>query len=483
MDPILFGLFDYNYFSNRDVENYGLNVRAHRTSGSTTFIKASFGESVSSFSQALTSNTQCLSLNTWHHVALQRSNNTSKVFVDGVPVITKTNDISVYTFSGYNPINFGGYPYMYGSSGENFCNSMVLIDEIRGVFGATVYDPEGFSPPTSSLTTSTFTVSSFYLNHTIQKDIKETENDYYKVFTLPNNSIPYVREIPSIQTLVSTASTISVSPSATFMIPSSGRLLLGSEYIHYSKVATKPSGEQVLEIKNRNVGGLASPGDINLYTNNTYTNIFSINNNCSPALSHWGTSVIMDGLFTEDKSYLFTASMSAFAFPESTLIDVPLVSIRLAPAADYGLGSPLGIRNLINRSIITLNDIQIVTRQAVSITVKVNADSPLWAQSSKWLPAGNGSISQYMDHSLPSNVAPISGGVVVFGFLAGEQEVGRNQVTQYPISIIRNLGDSILGGDRVYPDGPDILTVFARPFTSSLSNRTLAKISWLEAQG
>jgi hypothetical protein len=77
----------------------------------------------------------------------------------------------------------------------------------------------------------------------------------------------------------------------------------------------------------------------------------------------------------------------------------------------------------------------------------------------------------------------VSAGVVIGGFLAGEQDSGRNQVTDYPISIIRNLGNSILGGNTVYPDGPDILTVFARPVSASPTNQALCKVSWTEAQG
>ena len=37
----------------------------------------------------------------------------------------------------------------------------------------------------------------------------------------------------------------------------------------------------------------------------------SANQNCSPSLSHWGTSTIMDGNFDKDKSYLFTAATAS----------------------------------------------------------------------------------------------------------------------------------------------------------------------------
>jgi hypothetical protein len=317
----------------------------------------------------------------------------------------------------------------------------------------------------------------------IDRDILNLENNYYTAYTIPNATFPYRRELLSTQTITNTATTLTVNPSSTFFIPNTGTILIGQEYINYNKIGTKSTGDQVIKLVNRNIGGLTTIPEHSIIQSNVASNnrVLSFNNNCSPALSHWGTSVIMDGEFTEDKSYLFTASMSAFITPSLSSYDYPLISIRLAPAADYGVGSIVGLRNLINRSIITLNDIQIVTRQAANITVKINGESPLWAQSSRWQPAGNGSIAQYMDHS--TNIGNISGGVTVLGFLVGEQDLGRNQVTDQDIGIIRNLGNSILGGNKAFPDGPDILTVYARPFVSSPANRTLAKISWLEAQG
>jgi len=473
-------------------ENNGWSVRVKRNlsrvPGTSSEIIANFGDlsqyGNSSVTQPLTSSTKCFILSTWHHVAFQRYQGMCKVFVDGVPVLSAFQPSPNMTYSYYYAkLLYGGIGGNESYAGEmrSFISSHVAMQGLRGVFGSIVYDPNGFVPPTLPLTTGTYSASTFFVEATINRDISANENNYYKAFTIPTNAAPTVREVASVQTLTPTASTILVSPSASFFLPNSGTILMGQEYINYTKIATKSTGEQLLRLVNRNVGGLPAVPQNSLYAGNTYTNITSINNNVSPALSHWGTSVIMDGEFNQDKSYLFTASMSAFVTAQLTTQEYPLISIRLAPSADYGIGASTGIRSLINRSIITLNDIQVVTRQANNIVVKLNCESPLWAQPSRWSPAGNGSISQYMDHSL--NVGAISGGVVVAGFFSGEQDINRNQVTNTNIDIIRTLGNSILGGDGVFPDGPDILTVFARPFVSSPTNRTLAKVSWLEAQG
>ena len=469
-DPMIFGNTYYYYFDG--CQNYGFNVRAVGSRQSTTEIRTSLAQNAYVQGSTLTSSTKVLTLSTWHHIVWQRKNYVTKVFVDGVPVIS-TPDNTMYNWntSDHMPV-FGAMPQTGGGM-------VGYIDEARGVFDVATYPAEGFSPPQQPLAA----VDYYQLSTVIDRDILNLENNYYTAYTIPTSTFPYRQELMSTQTVTTTATTLIVSPSSTFFLPNTGTILIGQEYINYTKIGTKSTGDQVIKFVNRNIGGLPTTPELNIRQDNVAGNnrVLSFNNNCSPALSHWGTSVIMDGEFTEDKSYLFTASMSAFISPQLATSDYPLISIRLAPAADYGVGSIVGLRNLINRSIITLNDIQIVTRQAANITVKINGESPLWAQSSRWQPAGNGSIAQYMDHS--TNLGSISGGVTVLGFLAGEQDIGRNQVTDQNINIIRNLGNSILGGNKAFPDGPDILTVYVRPFASSATNRTLAKISWLEAQG
>jgi hypothetical protein len=70
----------------------------------------------------------------------------------------------------------------------------------------------------------------------------------------------------------------------------------------------------------------------------------------------------------------------------------------------------------------------------------------------------------------------------VLSFFANEQSTGRNEVTTVEIDSIRELGNSVLGGNNTYPDGPDVLTVFARA-NSTTATTVRARISWTEAQG
>ena len=83
-----------------------------------------------------------------------------------------------------------------------------------------------------------------------------------------------------------------------------------------------------------------------------------------------------------------------------------------------------------------------------------------------------------------ANATPIIGGESVFSFFT--QSTGQ---TQQDMTLVRDLGTSILGGGmsnfanvllNKYPDGPDMITVCATPLNNT--GNINARISWTEAQ-
>jgi hypothetical protein len=80
----------------------------------------------------------------------------------------------------------------------------------------------------------------------------------------------------------------------------------------------------------------------------------------------------------------------------------------------------------------------------------------------------------------------------VFTFRASggpENADGRKSANSFAadISEILSLGNSILGGDGVYPDGPDILTIAVAPLnttgiTINAPFSVSARVSWAESQ-
>lgn len=315
--------------------------------------------------------------------------------------------------------------------------------------------------------------------------------------------------------LNTTANTLSVYTTDSSFLPPSGRLIINNEYIRYIKTGNFNDTATDLSIT-RNDSGLTelTPACAN-------DSFITFNQNFAPNLSHWGVAVIMDGRFDEDKSYLFTASTSAVVPINTTRPGlgpqpVPLISVRLAPSVDYGQPADFGVRNLVNRSALTLKSIGIQTNIPLQIILRLNYDNPAVFPLSgfprelrqlpersgagappraeitevSWQKVGNGSLAQYVDWSQPYNLhARLSGfgGDVVGAFFAdGPDATGstRFAVTTIDIDLIRELGNGIVGGRNTYPDGPDVLTVFANGISpAALFGNARCRISWTESQG
>lgn len=272
--------------------------------------------------------------------------------------------------------------------------------------------------------------------------------------------------------MTTSSTTLDILTEDAYYLPSAGTININNEYIEYTK-GSESGDNTTLNLVNRNVGFL-SAGNTTGSVNDTW---LSVNQNFSPTLSHWGVSVIMDGKFDVDKSYLFTASNAG----NKTITagnEEALLTIRLAPSVDYGIPGFYGVRNLINRSLVTLKTIGVVATGQFTITVKINGESTLFETESNWDAAGNGSISQYVDHT--DNTEVIGGDVI--GLFLTDEGGTRATSSTLDISDVRDLSNSVLGGPNSFPDGPDTLTIFAKNNGAQAGN-VKCRISWTEAQG
>ena len=203
------------------------------------------------------------------------------------------------------------------------------------------------------------------------------------------------------------------------------------------------------------------------------------------SISHWGTSVIMDGRFDDDKSLVFTygqrTSTSIAANSSKALF-----SIRVAPSVDNGIAAAFGARELINRMQLTLRALDVTTATAnanLLVTAILNgtvSSSTSWTNAvGNVAGAVNSSLAQIADYA--GGTTTVSGGEVTAGFFVG---TGANSID---LSQVRDLGNSILGGGgaaantNVYPDGPDVLTVQVTNLGGSTVN-VFSRLSWTEAQ-
>jgi hypothetical protein len=209
----------------------------------------------------------------------------------------------------------------------------------------------------------------------------------------------------------------------------------------------------------------------------------------APSISHWGTSVIMDGRFDDDKSLLFTYGQTQLSnLPTGST--VALFSIRISPSVDNGIAAAFGARDLTNRMQLVLRTLDISLNYTSSIAPNILIKANLNGQPSGSAPvlwtnavgnvagAVNSSLANIADYST-QNVQVIGGENTGGFFTSG---TGTND-----LSLLRDLGNSILGGGgatsnvNIYPDGPDVLTITATN-VGTVGCSVLGRLAWTEAQ-
>ena len=164
---------------------------------------------------------------------------------------------------------------------------------------------------------------------------------------------------------------------------------------------------------------------------------------------------------------------------------IPLISIRLAPSVDGGLSGTLGQRDIINRMQLKLNTVGVVLTHDCEVSMILNSDLSTTAFENVQSP----SLCQTIKHEIGHEII---GGSNLFQFRASggtQDSAGQNTSTtsNFELGEIIDLGNSILGGDGVYPNGPDLLTIAVKVLNSSAVSATnqfqaSARISWAESQ-
>jgi len=207
-----------------------------------------------------------------------------------------------------------------------------------------------------------------------------------------------------------------------------------------------------------------------------------------PTVSHWGTSVIMDGRFDDDKNLQFTYG----ELVQTTVAagaTAALLSIRLAPSVDNGITGFLGQKEIINRMQLQLKSLGVLVNGSFLINVVLNGTvvtSTGNLGTFGRLAVGTSSLAQIADHT--GNVT-ISGGENIYGFYAvNSAGSGNFSVQSSDLSFLREMGNSILGGaisntpgQGIYPDGPDVVTILATNIGTASAN-CQARLNWTEAQ-
>ena len=206
-------------------------------------------------------------------------------------------------------------------------------------------------------------------------------------------------------------------------------------------------------------------------------------------ISHWGSSVVMDGGFNNDFALIYnfgTTTTVAVPFGASC----PILAIRVAPSVDNGQVGTLGQKEVINRLQLQLRELGVVTSGTFLIQLVLNGYS---TGTLSW----GAFQSPTQNNTVTSSIVQVSAQTNVGGTFTGGESIAAaftnsSGQTTLDLTSVAGIGNAILGGGLnntvpttyagQYPDGPDILYVVATNTATSGSNTILARLSWQESQ-
>jgi hypothetical protein len=206
----------------------------------------------------------------------------------------------------------------------------------------------------------------------------------------------------------------------------------------------------------------------------TYVTQVKVDGSSSLIYTNWpATSTEPSGVSFPD-----IPNASTLIIGEQTAIDlttpIPLLSLRLAPSVDSGLTGSVGQREVINRMQLGLRTAGVTSNGPAEIFLILNSTP----SSLNFAKAPSPSLSQLIQHS--------AGDTLINGTTIFSQKSSTGSVDIDLIELLE-LGNSILGGDGIFPAGPDLLTLAIQPQDTSQISGTSpffvsGKINWSESQ-
>jgi hypothetical protein len=157
--------------------------------------------------------------------------------------------------------------------------------------------------------------------------------------------------------------------------------------------------------------------------------------------------------------------------------------LRLSPSVSNGIIGDIGARELLNRAQLLLQKLDVTsvgTGGTLNILGILNP-AGFEATTFTWLPIN--AVAQGGQPSFTQYAVTTSGG----GYTAGSGErifsmfnLGGTQST-IDLSSLKELSNTIIGGNRMFPDGPDTLMIAASALNTNITISSY-NLYWTEAQ-
>lgn len=364
--------------------------------------------------------------------------------------------------------------------------------------GITTYTTKTISAVDSSSTNDLITINSHgYSTGTLVQYVNVggtppsplVNNEYYYVINVGTNTFKLANSYSAA--LANTQINLTTNGTGTQSIRSNFQFTI-------SKTSITGFGERLIHRFITDANGFAKIGNVSFGTKIT-SNAISPRGNAYVYRISAGTvsgTAIVDFFFEQDQTNPLATTGFIPAITNATLTHtvgnaapvpdlIPLISLRLAPSVDGGVTGAIGEKDIITRMQLALNSLGILTTHDVEVRLVLNGQ----LDNIEWEPQGVPSLSQLISHNSYNTV---TGGVPIFSFRAAgnpPDASGKRTANAFSadISTLLNLGNCILGGDGVYPDGPDVLTLAIAPLntTGITINSPLSvsgRVSWQESQ-
>jgi hypothetical protein len=280
-----------------------------------------------------------------------------------------------------------------------------------------------------------------------------------------------------------TDSTLTLTEASTYW-PPSGNVMVDNEFMSYSgKSGTTLTGvtraaSMQYNVNDQNYTLTASAAAQYHQAGST---ALLIGTTCTPSLTHWGSAFIMDGQFDSDRGYFFNYSNTNSVATTNQGQTSNVFMIRLAPTVSNGIVGDMGQRDLLNRAQILLQKLEVIPAGGVvNVTgilnpAGINLANMIWSNVNSTAFGSQPSFAQVGIGALSTGYIPGSG-ERIFSTIApaGAQNT-------IDLSALKELSNTIIGGNSIFPDGPDTLMI---QFTQTTATGTSCALNlfWTEAQ-
>jgi hypothetical protein len=243
-------------------------------------------------------------------------------------------------------------------------------------------------------------------------------------------------------------------------------------------VTTATSYSQYLAGADRTFSGSSSS-----YDHPEGSGIILLNNTCAPTISHWGSAVIMDGGFDDDDGYQFNYARTNITISGNTSTTVLL--FRAAPSVSDTIPGFLGEREVLNRSQIKFREIEVNNNSSRNLQISAILN-PTNVGAATWVNANTRTVGAASVFQPSFAQVAISGGTILGGTAPANGEIlfqflSTAGTTTFDLREIKEVQNSIIGGNNTYPDGPEVVAFYITNNNSQSASIDII-LKWTEAQ-